>query len=161
MVPTDIGNMPRPPDSTSLVLGRAGAHENGLARLADWIAESRAHRVICLLVGIWILNAFDLTLTILAHQQGMLHEENPVAREFLRQGPVTISLYKLGLVLLGSYPLIRYRAARITELGALVVLVAYASLAMHWSTVYDIYTLTATSGLSVAELDRLSGIVTH
>lgn len=132
-----------------------------IARFSEWVAESRSHRVICLLVGIWVLNGFDLALTLLASQQGMLHEENPVAREFIRLGPLSVCLYKLGMVLVGSYPLLRYRSARITELGTLVVLVAYATLAMHWTTVYEIYCLTASSGVSMAEIDRLTGITTH
>lgn len=146
--------------TAAAALEEAGV-ERSLVRLADWVAESRSHRVICLLVGIWILNAFDLALTLLANQHGLLHEENPLARELLRHGPLSVGLYKLGMVLLGSYPLLRFRSARITELGALVVLIAYATLAMHWSAVYEIYCLTATSGLTVAELDRLAGIRTY
>ncbi len=44
-----------------------------------WVAEARSHRVICLVLGIWLLNGFDLAFTILSHEQGVLHEENPVA----------------------------------------------------------------------------------
>ena len=121
--------------------------------------EARSHRVVCLVVAIWLLNAFDLTLTILAQKQGVLNEGNPLARGFLQQGPLTIGLYKIGLVLIGSYPLIRFRRARITEMGALVVLVAYASLAVHWSTCYELYTLSASDGFTVAEIDQITGRV--
>lgn len=132
-----------------------GAH--WWARFLHWLVEARSHRVICLVVAIWLLNAFDLTLTILAQKQGVLSESNPLARGFLQQGLLTIGLYKIGLVLIGSYPLIRFRRARITEMGALVVLVAYASLAIHWSTCYELYTLSASDGFTVAEIDQIIG----
>ena len=131
------------------------------ARCTTWLAESRSHRVICLVVAIWLLNAFDLTLTVLAHQQGVLHEGNPVAASLLEHGPLSLGLFKIGLVLIGSYPLLRYRRTRITELGALVVLVAYATLAIHWSTCYELYTLSASYEFSIAEVDRISGIRTR
>jgi len=148
------------PSLASGALTRRDA-DGWLPRLADWMAESRTHRVIVLVLAIWLLNGFDLVFTILAYQQGLLHEENPVARQLLRQGPWSISFYKIAMVLIGSYPLLRFRAARITELGALVVLIAYATLAVHWSTVYEIYALTGSSGLTIAELDRLTGVKTY
>jgi hypothetical protein len=109
-----------------------------------------------LVIAIWLLNAFDLTLTILAQNQGVLHENNPLARGFLQQGPITLALYKVGLVLIGSYPLLRFRRARITEMGALVVLIAYSTLAIHWSTCYELYTLSNTAGVSIAEIDQIT-----
>lgn len=129
------------------------------SRLVNWATNARAHRVICLVAAIWLLNAFDLALTILAQKQGVLHEGNPLAREFLQQGPLILACYKIGLVLIGSYPLLRFRRARITELGALAVLVAYATLAIHWSTCYELYTLSASDGFSVAEINQITGHV--
>lgn len=143
-----------------LAVGRGAPFRLWLERLAEWLVDSRSHRVICLVVGIWLLNAFDLVLTILAHQQGLLHEQNPLARELLRSGPLSLSLYKIGLVLLGSFPLIRYRTARITELGALVVLVAYSTLAVHWSACYQLYCLTATHNFTMAEINAIGGLRT-
>jgi len=125
----------------------------------DWLAESRAHRVICLLMGIWLLNGFDLAFTILSHEQGVLHEENPFARHMLQFGTVSIILYKIGMVLVGSYPLLRFRAARITELGTLVILAAYAFLAFRWSVCYELYSFTATNTLNMAEITTAGGLV--
>jgi len=121
------------------------------ARVIEWIVEARSHRVICLVLGIWLLNGFDLAFTILSHEQGMLHEENPLARHMLAYGTLSIILYKIGMVLIGSYPLLRFRAARITELGSFVILLAYAFLAVHWSECYDLYSFTASHNIEMAE----------
>lgn len=122
-----------------------------LTRTADWFVDARAHRVVCVVAAIWVLNAFDLTLTICANQIGVLYEQNPLAVRFLREGTLSIALFKLGLVLLGSYPLLRFRSARITELGALVVLSVYALLAIRWTACYELYTLSVNSGIYFAE----------
>jgi len=121
------------------------------AQVIEWIVEARSHRVICLVLGIWLLNGFDLAFTILSHELGMLHEENPLARHMLAYGTASIILYKIGLVLLGSYPLLRFRAARITEMGSFVILLAYAILAMHWSECYDLYSFTASHNIEMAQ----------
>ena len=125
------------------------------------MASSRAHRVLCLIVGIWLLNGFDLTLTILAHQNGLLHEQNPFARQFLEQGALSIMLFKVGLVLIGSYPLLRFRRARIAELGALVVLGAAAMLAVRWSTCVDLYTLSLSNPITLAGMESLEQAMPH
>lgn len=122
-----------------------------LQRASEWLADARAHRVICLVVGIWILNAFDLSLTILAHNLGVLYEENPIAVGFLRDGTFAIMLFKIGLVLLGTYPFLRFRRTRIAELGSLVVMIVYAFLAVRWSACYELYTYSINSGYFIAE----------
>ncbi len=122
------------------------------ARLIHWAADARAHRVICLVLAIWLLNGFDLAFTILAHQQGLLQEENPLARKFLEDGPAFMALFKIGLVLIGSYPLLRYRRARITEMATLTILIAYGLLAVHWSECYKLYSLTSGGPVNIAEI---------
>ena len=122
------------------------------ARLVHWAADARSHRVICLVLAIWLLNGFDLTFTILAHEQGLLEEQNPLAQKFLSNGPVSVILFKVGFVLAGSYPLLRYRRARITEMATLTILVAYGLLAVHWSECYKLYTLTSGAPVNIAEL---------
>ncbi len=127
------------------------------AQWIDWIVEARSHRVILLVMGIWLLNGFDLIFTILAHQQGMLQEENPIARLMLSYGTPSIVLFKIGLVFIGSYPLLRFRTARITELGTLVILVAYALLAVHWSECYELYAASIPHEANLAELNVSGG----
>lgn len=114
-------------------------HRTLPARLMDWVVEARSHRVICLVVGIWLLNAFDLAFTLLSHEQGLLHEQNPLARRMLDNGTASVVLYKVGLVLIGTYPLIKFRSMRIAELASLVIILTYATLAIRWSTCYDLY----------------------
>jgi len=130
------------------------------ASFNEWlrrVAGARSRRVICLVAGIWLLNAFDLMLTILAHQQGMLYEGNPIADYLLRLGVPSLVLYKIGLVLIGSYPLLRFRLARVTELGTIVILVSYAFLAVHWSECYKLYALAANADVRVVEIVELIG----
>jgi len=126
-------------------------------RFVHWAAGARAHRVICLVFGIWLLNAFDLIFTVLAHSQGVLDEENPLARMLLGMGIPSIVLFKIGIVLIGTYPLLRFRRARITELGTLVILLAYALLAVHWRECYELYSLTMSSDIHMAELGAITG----
>ena len=111
--------------------------------------------MICVVLGIWLLNGFDLTFTVLSHQQGMLHEENPLARHMLQNGVASIMLYKIGLVLIGSYPLLRFRRARITELGTYVILAAYALLAIHWASCYELYAMSGVESVDLAGLEDL------
>lgn len=145
--------------SDSMATAHTGRRRS--ARVIEWIVEARSHRVICLVLGIWLLNGFDLAFTILSHDQGMLHEENPLARHMLAYGTASIILFKIGLVLIGSYPLLRFRAARITELGSFVILLSYAFLAVHWSECYDLYSITATHNVEMAESHLLDGLNTH
>ncbi len=141
-----------PASALPTALAHAATHRPWYARPLDWIVEARSHRVILLVLSIWLLNAFDLLFTILAYEQGMLQEENPLARQMLHYGTPSIVLFKVGLVLIGSYPLLRFRTARITELGTLVILVSYALLAVHWSECYELYTATVTTSTNIAEL---------
>lgn len=115
--------------------------------------------MICLVAAIWLLNGFDLVLTVLAHQQGVLYEGNPIANYLLACGVTALVLYKIGLVLIGSYPLLRYRTARVTELGTIVILVSYALLAVHWSECYKLYTLSSNADVRVVEVVELIGPV--
>ncbi len=128
-------------------------------RLADWIVNARSHRVICIVAGIWILNGFDLALTIMSNEHGMIHEENPIARQVLLMGTPSIALYKIGLVLIGSYPLLRFRSARITEMASMIVLLVYAGLAVRWSTCYEWY-YVAFSGSTELLPEHLSSTIT-
>lgn len=133
------------------------AGRNWFDEIVEWAVEARAHRVILLVLGIWLLNGFDLIFTILSHQNGMLDEENPVARHVLGYGTASIVLFKVGLVMIGSYPLLRFRTARITELGSIVILVAYSVLALHWSECFELYHITISNADAMRELASIRG----
>ena len=129
------------------------ASQTWMSRLGDWLSEARSHRVICLILGIWLLNSFDLIFTVLAYQHGLLHEENPVARHMLQYGTPSVVLFKIGLVLIGSYPLLRFRRTRVAELGAITILMAYAMLSFHWSICFEQYTITVSQSVNFASLN--------
>lgn len=132
-------------------------HHSWISRLIQWFVEARSHRIICLVLGIWLLNGFDLAFTILAHRHGLLHEENPIARLMLQNGTVSIVLFKIGLVLIGTYPLLRFRRARITEMGACLVLAAYVFLAIRWSVCVELYSATLWGHVSLHDFAGLLG----
>jgi hypothetical protein len=80
-----------------------------------------------------------------------------VGRYLLRLGAPSLVLFKVGLVLLGSYPLIRYRAARVTEMAAFFILITYAVLAVHWSECYELYAYVVTDGEHLIGAIRAAG----
>ena len=135
----------------------SGVDSSWWTRFIHWAVDARSHRVICLVLGIWLLNGFDLTFTILSHEQGVLQEQNPVARHMLQYGTASVVLFKIGLVLIGSYPLLRFRRARITELGSYVIFAAYAFLAFRWSTCFELYAATIPHGAGFPRIEGLIG----
>lgn len=145
------------PSNTARLHGLLGMLRTSLTTAGHWLAESRGRRVLCLVVGLWVLNMFDLAFTILAHEQGMLDEANPLAQHVVLQGPLSIALYKIGLLFIGSYPLLRFRSARVTELAALTAMGVYVLLAFRWSVCYEFYTLSASNTVHVAEIEAILG----
>ena len=49
-------------------------------------------------------------------------------------------------------PLVKFRTARITEWGTLVVLLSYAALAVRWSDCYEAYHVALTASSHMVEL---------
>ncbi len=143
------------------VVGLPARPETWTTRFVAWVAGSRAHRVICLVMGIWLLNGFDLVFTLLSHRHGLLQEQNPVARLILGSGTSSIVLFKIGLVLIGSYPLLRFRRLRLAELAAYLVLAAYVLLAIHWSTCFELYSFALPGDLDLAGLENVEITVPH
>lgn len=144
--------------SSCLTTGSAGvpsqpeAETNWWNRYVSWVVAARSHRVMCMILGIWLINGFDLVFTILSHEQGVLVEQNPLARKMLELSVASLVLYKIGLVLIGSYPLVKFRTARITEWGTLVVLLCYATLAVRWSDCYEAYSVALSANPHLIEL---------
>ena len=124
-------------------------------RCRDWIAASRSHRVLCLVAGLWLINLFDLVLTVLAHSQGVLAEMNPLARRLFPLGPQALAVYKFTLVGIGSGVLIGYRKRLIAELAATAMLIVYAGVAVRWRLCYELYHISAMPTTHPAELERL------
>lgn len=115
-------------------------------RMLARVVAARPHRVLCMIAGVWLLNAFDLVFTVLAHQQGFLVEVNPVACCLLEWGAAWIIAYKIILVAAGSYPMVCFRTAPVAEFGAFVVFVCYFVLAAWWSECYKLYAVVGAIG---------------
>lgn len=145
------------PDATGLPAPR----ESWSTRFVAWVAAARSHRVICLVMGIWLLNGFDLVFTLLSYKHGLLQEQNPIARLMLGHGTSSIVVFKVGLVLIGSYPLLRFRRLRLAELAAYVVLAAYVFLAVRWSTCFELYAAALPGGLDMAGLADVEVTAPH
>lgn len=84
------------------------------------------------MAALWIMNGFDLTLTLHAHEQGLLTEENPLAQAALTLGPTAVSTFKIGLVGFGSLILLVHRRRRLVEYLAWVAVVAYLAVSIRW-----------------------------
>ncbi|MCP4250235.1 MAG: hypothetical protein GY778_24595 [bacterium] len=128
---------------------------SAIRRCLAWIAASRSHRVLCLVAGLWVINLFDLALTVLAHSQGVLAEVNPLARKLLPYGPQALATFKFTLVGIGSGVLIAYRTRLIAELAATTTLIIYAGVAVRWRLCYELYHISAQPTTHPAELERL------
>lgn len=123
------------------------------------LVETRPQRVVCLLVGLWLINGFDVALTVAAHSQGLLDETNPIAARLLSHSPTALMLYKLALVTFASTVLLTHRRQFISEIAATGMLVIYVLVAVRWRLCYELYDVTF---MSRAYLDGFQtiGIVT-
>ncbi len=121
----------------------------------DWLTQARGHRVWCLLAGLWLINVFDLLLTLQAYEQGLLQEANPVARRLLPLGPHVLAVFKLTLVGGASLVLLRYRRVFLAEVTAWTMLLLYVAVAVRWRLCYELYILSCNSDSASADIDHL------
>ncbi len=124
-------------------------------RLVGWFVNARSHRVICLVIGLWMINGFDVVLTVLAHQQGMLAETNPIAEKLLAHSPVMVAVFKATLVTFASTVLIVYRRKFLAEIAAAGMLFIYTIVAVQWRLCYELYMLTHIGDVPVHEIDAV------
>lgn len=126
----------------------------------DVRAEKRARRVVLLLVMLWILNGFDLALTVICTSTPELDrfaEANPIARYFLEQPGAVIS-FKLGALAFASTVLFMLRRRVVAELGCWLLCAVYVALAFHWLGVLTQYKKEGT-GLPAPPLPAPSSYV--
>lgn len=131
--------------ATPVLLRRNVRTRTGASRLdaaLHTVASLRARRVLLFLAAVWLLNAFDLTMTICAQADGMLHEENPVARAVLRHGTPALTAFKFALVVCPTIVLFNYRRLLCAELASCLAAIVYAGVAFHWKFCYDMYEIT-------------------
>jgi hypothetical protein len=110
-------------------------------RIAVTLADARPARVLLLIGALWLVNLFDVNLTILAHQQGLLEEANPLALRVLSLGPAALVIYKIGLVAIGTGMLWLVRRHRLAEVAAWGMLATYVFVAIHWGECYEMYVM--------------------
>jgi hypothetical protein len=98
--------------------------------------EARERRLLLLLAGIWIVNLFDLGFTLLALEQRLLVELNPLATWLLPYGPTALAGYKLVLVSLGTAILWCYRRHHLAETAVWVIAILCVMVALTWYRLY-------------------------
>ena len=98
---------------------------------------SRARRVVLMVLFIWIVSAFDLTFTMLAHKLGGFKELNPMARHLLDKSEVLIT-YKVTMVFAASLIFLAFRRRRFTEIGCWGMAVVHTILAFLWAGYYTV-----------------------
>lgn len=132
-------------------------------KFVNWVVQARSHRVLCLLSGLWLINGFDVVLTVLAHRQGMLHESNPIAAQLLPLGAFALLVYKVILVTFASTVLIIYRSRLIAEIAATGTLLIYTLVALQWRLCYEMYVLSNTGNPHIDDIEavNLSSVLSH
>src|SRR5262245_33165253 len=64
--------------------------------------RARGRRLLLLLIGVWLVNLFDLGFTLVACQQRLMTELNPLAQYVMSWGTPALIVYKFVLVASGS-----------------------------------------------------------
>ena len=128
---------PAPPVAKSAQLKR-------WRRLKLWVAlarrnphASRARRVVLLLGLLGLVNAFDLTFTVMAAQTSHFVELNPFADGLIKNTAALVA-FKALLVLFAATVLLLFRRHRLTEIACWGLCALYAALAGRWWVYYFI-----------------------
>jgi hypothetical protein len=100
-------------------------------------SNDRERRLLLLLLFVWTVNMFDLGFTLLAHEQRLLVELNPLARGLFAYGSGAVMVYKLSLLVFGSLVLWRFRRHPSAEAAAWVVAGSCVLLALLWHSLYQ------------------------
>ncbi len=109
---------------------------------------SRRGRRICLLVAaIWIMNAFDLSMTLHAHRHGLLSETNPIAGYFLVLGPFALIMFKILLAGFGGCVLLWSRHHALAEYMTWLAVAVNLSVVARWMSCYEFYEVTLNQGV--------------
>ncbi len=116
----------------------SGEHD-GMSGWMQRLSEHRPKRVLLLLAAIWIVQGFDLGFTLFAHQCGTFAEMNPAAAWLLDRGPIWAVLFKVGLVLLGTVILWRYRTRAVSEGALWLVMGACVGLSLRWRDYFEYF----------------------
>lgn len=97
--------------------------------------RARERRMIWLLMMAWIINLFDLGLTLFAWQQNFLTELNPIAARVLPHGTAATVAYKCGLLIVGTSVLWFCRRHPVTEPTVWGYVILCVGLSLWWHKV--------------------------
>ncbi|MEP0842758.1 MAG: hypothetical protein HRF43_08605, partial [Phycisphaerae bacterium] len=97
--------------------------------------RARSRRLFYLLLGAWIINLFDLCLTLLAEQQNMLVEMNPLAARVIPHGPLAVVVYKFAMLSIGTGVLWYCRRHWVTEPAVWMYVFLCIGLSFWWRRV--------------------------
>jgi len=110
-------------------------------------AGRRGRRICLLVAAIWIMNAFDLFMTLHAHGHGLLAETNPIARYLLVQGPLALIMFKILFAGFGGCVLLCNRHHVLAEYMAWLAVAVNLSVAVCWMSCYEFYEVTINHGV--------------
>ncbi|MCB9850549.1 MAG: hypothetical protein H6817_07575 [Phycisphaerales bacterium] len=128
-------------------------------RAFDCVTSRRGRRVLFLLVGVWMLNLFDLTLTLRAWNDGVMYEQNPLARGLLAYGPGGLAVCKLALVGAATAVLFSYRRFRCAEVASMLALLIYVGVAFQWKYCYEMYDMAHRNAVNCADFSRVDAFM--
>ena len=110
-------------------------------------ASRRGRRIGLLVTAIWIMNAFDLFMTLHAHGHGLLTETNPIARYLLVQGPLALIVFKILFAGFGGCVLLWTRHHALAEYMSWLAVAVNLSVVVRWTSCYEFYEVTVNHGV--------------
>jgi hypothetical protein len=110
-------------------------------------ARRRGRRICLLVAAIWIMNAFDLSMTLHAHGHGLLAETNPIARYLLVLGPFALIMFKILLAGFGGCVLLWSRHHALAEYMTWLAVAVNLSVVVRWMSCYEFYEVTLNQGV--------------
>ncbi len=115
-------------------------------------ASLRGRRICLLVAAIWIMNAFDLSMTLHAHGHGLLTETNPIARLLLVLGPFALIIFKILLAGFGGCVLLWHRYHALAEYMTWLAAAVNLGVAVRWMSCYEFYEATVNQGVLPSDL---------
>ncbi len=95
----------------------------------------RSRRVLLLVFGLCLINAFDLVFTVLGHAHTEFAEMNPLAARLIGN-TAGLVLFKVSMVAFGALILVCFRKRLFTELSCWGLCGVYSGLAGIWWMYY-------------------------
>jgi hypothetical protein len=105
-------------------------------RFGGWL--SRPRRVLLALTAVWVVAVFDFGFTLYEWGSADFIELNPVAAQILSGPPYAITIYKFGLLGIGTAILLLLRRHSVAELASWFLVAMKVYLAARWLDYYDV-----------------------